>query len=355
MRRLVQLIPSHHFHDAAGSEVLTIERLMAEAGWRVETYADNIDPELQGRTRPSTELEGADLSDAVIVYHYCAASEMTLRFVEMEGIKVVLYHNITPAEFFEPYDESIATACREGRRQFGLMIDAVDLAIGHSEYSRLELVKGGFDVTRTIPFLFDPARLKIEPDAAMLQRLAGDPVVLFVGRFAPNKATDDFVRTAAAYARLEGAPPARFVIVGKRQTIPAYSREVEALIAEAGLPEERLLITDEVSEEELAAAYRSASLFLSLSRHEGFMVPLLEAMHHGVPIMALQRAAVPETLGEAGVLFDTTDPEKVAGMVAQALSDAELRAELVERGRRRLQRYDLGHWGFVLSVLLESL
>ena len=354
-RRLIQLIPSHHYHDAAGSEVLTIERLMADAGWQVETYADNIDPELQGHTLPASEFDGRNLGDSVLIYHYCAASEMTFRFIEMEGIKVVLYHNITPAEFFEPYDADIAIDCREGRRQLSAMIDAVDLAIGHSDYSRLELVRTGFDVTRTIPYLFDPARLQAEPDAAMLARLAGDQVVLFVGRFAPNKAPDDFVKTAAAYARLEGAPPARFVIVGKRKTIPAYSREVEGLIAEAGLPEERLLIADEVSEAELAAAYRSASLFLSLSRHEGFMVPLLEAMHHDVPILALQRAAVPETLGDAGVLFDTTDPREVAQLVAEALSDADLRTELVERGRKRLQRYDLEHWSFVLRVLLESL
>ena len=355
MNRLIQLIPSHHRHDAAGAEVLTIERVLRSAGWEVETYADNIDSELQGHTRHSDQLDDADTDGAVALYHYCAASLMTFRFIELDCPKVLLYHNITPHRFFEPYDPDIATDCREGRRQLRVMTDAADLAIGHSEYSRRELEEAGFDVTRTIPFLFDPASLDVEPDKDMIRRLSGDPIVLFTGRFAPNKAPDDFIRAAAAYAELEHAPPARFVIVGKRRTIPAYSLEVEALIAELGLPEERLLLTDEVSQAELVAAYSSAALFLSLSRHEGFMVPLLEAMHFGVPILALDRAAVPETLGDAGILFNTTDPAEVATIVVEALADGKLQVELAERGRRRLKRYDLEHWGFTLRVLLESL
>ena len=355
MKRLIQMIPSHHCHDAAGAEVLTIERLLRDAGWRVETYAGNMDAELEGLTLPADALDTADTNDAVALYHYCAASLMTFRFVELDCPKVLLYHNITPHRFFEPYNEDVATDCREGRKQLSVMLDAVDVAIGHSEFSRRELEQAGFDMTRTIPFLYDPARLEIEPDPAMLERLRGDPVVLFTGRFAPNKAPEDFLRTAAAYGALKGAPPARFVLVGKRRTIKGYYESVEKLISELALPQERLLITDEVSQAELAAAYRSASLFLSLSRHEGFCVPMLECMQMGVPVAALSRAAVPETLGDAGILFDTTEPGEVAGIVAEVLADESIRAELIERGRRRLKRYDLEHWGFAFRVLLESL
>jgi glycosyltransferase involved in cell wall biosynthesis len=355
MRRLIQLLPTHHRHDAAGAEVLTIERLLSAAGWSVENYTDEMDPELEGRTLLSERLDDADTDDAVALYHYCAASLMTSRFLELDCPKVLLYHNITPHEFFEPYNKDVAIDCREGRKQLSVMLDAVDVAIGHSDYSRLELEAAGFDITRTIPYLYDPSRLAIEPDGAMLERLQGPPVVLFTGRFAPNKAPEDFIRTAAAYEGLMGAPPARFVLVGKRKTIKGYYETVEKLIEDLRLPRERLLITDEVSQSELTSAYRSASLFLSMSRHEGFMVPLLEAMQFGIPVLALARAAVPETLGDAGLMFDTTEPEEVAGIVAGVLSDERLRKELSERGRRRLKRYDLEHWGFVFRVLLESL
>jgi glycosyltransferase involved in cell wall biosynthesis len=355
MRRLIQLLPTHHRHDALGAEASVIERVLLAAGWRVDTYADNIDPELEGRTLPSSRLGEVDTDGAVALYHYCAASLMTFRFVELDCPKVLLYHNITPHEFFEPYNKDVAIDCREGRRQLSVMLDAVDMAVGHSEFSRLELEEAGFDVTRAIPYLYDPSRLEIEPDKGMLERLQGPPVVLFTGRFAPNKAPEDFIRTAAAYGELEDAPPARFVLVGKRRTIRGYYETVEKLIGELALPEERLLITDEVSDGELVAAYKSASLFLSLSRHEGFMVPLVEAMQFGIPILALARAAVPETVGEAGVLFDTTEPRAVARLVADALADGDLRKEMIERGRRRLKRYDLEHWGFVFRVMLESL
>jgi glycosyltransferase involved in cell wall biosynthesis len=355
LKRLIQMIPSHHRHDAAGAEAVTIERVLRAAGWRVDTYADNMDPELEGRTLLSEQLDDADTDGAVALYHYCAASPMTFRFAELDCPKVLLYHNITPHDFFEPYNKEVANVCREGREQLRMMVEAVDVAIGDSDFNRLELEATGFDVTRTIRYLYDPSRLAIEADMAMLARLEGPPVVLFTGRFAPNKAPEDFIRTAAAYAGMKDAPQARFVLVGKCKTIRGYYETVEKLIAELALPRERLLITDEVSQSELAAAYRSAVLFLSLSRHEGFCVPLVEAMQFGIPVLALARAAVPETLGDAGLLFDTTEPEEVAGIVAGVLSDDELRKELSERSRGRLKLFDLEHWGFVLRVLLESL
>jgi glycosyltransferase involved in cell wall biosynthesis len=355
VRRLIQLIPSHHRHDAAGAEVVTIERILRAASWRVDTYADNIDSELEGRTLPAEQLDEADTDGAVALYHFCAASPMTFRFAELDCPKVLLYHNITPHEFFEPFNMEVANVCREGREQLRMLVDAVEVAIGDSDFNRLELEVMGFDVTRTIRYLYDPSRLEIEPDKGMLERLQGPPVVLFTGRFAPNKAPEDFIRTAAAYGELEDAPTARFVLVGKRRTIKGYYETVEKLIEELALPRDRLLITDEVSEAELVAAYKSASLFLSLSRHEGFCVPLVEAMQFGIPILALARAAVPETLGDAGLLFDATKPEEVAEMVAGVLSDETLWKEMQQRGRRRLRLFDLEHWGFVFRVLLESL
>lgn len=354
MKRLVQLIPSHHARDAAGSEVLAIERIVSDVGWLTETYADNVDAELQGRTKLYGEFDSENLEDTIVLYHYCAASEMTFRFAELECPKGIVYHNITPDHFFEPYNPDIAIDCREGRRQLSVLAENVDLAIAKSEFSRLELEEVGFDVTRTVPFLFDSARLDVEPDAVMMQRLEGNPVILFVGRMVPNKAPDDFIRVAHSYFRSEGQP-AKFVLAGKKSVLPLYVKEIDALLAESGLTEEQFLVTDEISDAELAACYRSASVFLSLSRHEGFCVPMLEAMHFGVPILALAAAAVPETVGDAGILFETTDPKRIAEIVNTMLGSEDLRKGLIERGRQRLKRYDLERWGFALHVMLDQL
>ena len=238
--------------------------------------------------------------------------------------------------------------------QMRLLADHVDMAVAHSEFSRRQLQEAGYDVTRTIPFLFDSSKLDIPPDKAMTEKLGNDPIVLFTGRMAPNKAPDDFIRIAAAYASGDYTP-ARFVIAGKRDVLPPYTRELDELISSLELRPEQLLLTDEISQAELNACYRKASLFLCLSRHEGFCVPLLEAMLQELPVLALSRAAVPETLGDAGCLFDEPDPGHVAELVKNLLTDDELRNQLISRGRLRMDRYNLEQWGMVLRVLLEDL
>jgi glycosyltransferase involved in cell wall biosynthesis len=243
----------------------------------------------------------------------------------------------------------------ESLRQVRLLAEHVDLGLGDSDFNRRELAEMGYRTTRMLPILFDPGRYSEKPDAGMAKRLAGRPAVLSVGRIVPNKAPDDFIRAAAAYSELEGAPPARFVIAGKRNALPAYAERIEALLEETGLDDERLLITGEISQAELIAAYRSASVFLTLSRHEGFCVPILESWLFGVPVLALANTAVPETLGDAGLLIGSAEPVSVARHIERLLTDERLRADLIGQGRARLARYDIRNWGFVLRTMLEEL
>ncbi len=354
MKRLIQLLPTHHRHDAIGAEAQTIERVLGEAGWQVETYAEYIDPELQGRTRPIGELKDPERDGTVALYHFAVCSDVTFRFAELSCPKALIYHNVTPPEFFRPYDTGIAGVSEESLRQVRLLAEEVDLGLGDSDFNRRELAEMGYRATRTLPFLFDPGRYDAPPDEEALPT-AGRPLVLMVGRVVPNKAPDDFIRTAAEYFKLEGAPPARFVIAGKRNALPAYAERIEALLELAGLGEEQLQITGEISQAELIAAYRSAGVFVTLSRHEGFCVPILESWLFGVPVLALGRAAVPETLGEAGLLIDSAEPGSVARHVRRLLSDERLRADLIGLGRARLARYEMRKWGFVLGRMLEEL
>jgi len=354
MKRLIQLLPTHHRNDAVGAEALVIERLLCAEGWRVDTYAEFIDPELRGSTRPLDELDGVDARGAVALYHFAVTSVVTQRLIGLDCPKVLRYHNVTPPEFYRPYDPGIAEICEDSLRQVRQLAEHVDLGIGVSEFNRLDLERIGYRATRAVPFLFDPDRYATEPDAATMNKLADRPLVLTVGRVVPNKAPDDFVRVAAAYAA-GGYEPARFVFAGKRDALPAYARELDELIESEQLAENQLLFTDEVGQADLVALYRSASLFLSLSRHEGFMVPLLESMLFEVPILALARAAIPETLGGAGCLFDDTDPERVAALVNTLLTDDRLRSDLVAGGRRRLDSLSIERWAFVLRLLLEQL
>lgn len=355
MKRLIQLLPSHHRHDAIGAEALAIEGVLTRAGWQVETYAEFMDPELQGRTKPIAELEDPGDENTVALYHFAVCSDVTFRFSELSCPKAIIYHNVTPPEFFRPWDVGIAGVSEEALRQAQFLAKHVELGIGDSEFNRRDLERMGYRNTRKVPFLFDSSRYSIQPDAAMAERLKDRPTVLFVGRVAPNKAPDDFIRVAKAYFSIDGAPPARFVLAGKLDALPAYAQEIRNLIAGSGLGEDQLFVTDEISQPEMIAAYRSAALFLSLSRHEGFCVPILESWLFGVPVLALAEGAVPETLGEGGMLIETAEPKKVAETVCNLLCNEKMRSALAKEGKASLARYDLNKWGFVLHRMLEEL
>ena len=354
MRRLLQLLPSHHRHDAIGGEALAIERIMHEAGWQVQTYAEFIDAELEGKTKPIGELE-EPRPGTVALYHLAVVSDVAEHFAALACPRAAIYHNVTPPDFFRPWDAGIAGVVEASLAQVRALAGKVDLALGDSEYNRLDLERFGYPVTRVLPILFDRDHYKVEPDAEMLRRLEGRRVVLMVGREVPNKAPDDFIRAAAAYAELADAPPALFLFAGKRNALPAYAEEIEKLRMESGLGEDRLLFTGELTQAELMAAYRSADVFLCLSRHEGFYVPILESWLFGVPIIALASTAVPETLGDAGLLISNPDPRFVAEQVRLLLTDDVIRRELIERGRFRLERFSMRKWGLVLRNLLEQL
>jgi glycosyltransferase involved in cell wall biosynthesis len=352
--RLIQLLASHHRHDAVGAETLVIEKLLKGMGWQVENYSEFIDDSLKGKTRHISELEGQDLSNTVALYHFCVCSDVTFVFQKLKCPKVMIYHNITPPDFFRPYNIYDAGICEEAGRQVRLLVDDVDLALGDSEFNRLELEQMGYKNTRRMPILFDPDNYHGELDLELKQQFGDKHIVLFVGRMAPNKAPDDLMRVAAAYKKNENYPPAKFVIAGKRHVTPKYTEYLDKLYQELGLTEDDFMVLDEINQNRLVTCYREASVFLSMSRHEGFFVPLLESFLFSLPVMAYAGAAVPETLGDAGYLLDSTIPEVIAGHLANYLSDKKLQEVMAEKGRERLKDFDMHRWKFVLDIQLKK-
>lgn len=353
--RLIQLLASHHRHDAVGAEALVIEKLLTSMGWQVESYSEFIDESLVGKTKHIKELEGQDFSDTIALYHFCVCSDVTFEFQKLSCPKVLLYHNITPPDFFRPYNIYDAGICEEAGRQVRLLVDDVDLALGDSEYNRLELEEMGFKKTRRMPILFDPDNYRGELDQELVEQFGERQIVLFVGRMAPNKAPDDLMRVAAEYRQHKEYPPAKFVIAGKRHVTPKYTEYLDKLYRDLELDDDSFMVLDEINQNRLVTCYRKASVFLSMSRHEGFLVPLLESFLFQLPVMARAAAAVPETLGDAGFLFDSEDPEVIARYLAGYLKDEKLRKIMAEKGQERLKSFDMNSWKFVLDVQLKTL
>jgi len=257
MKRVVQLVPSHHARDATGAEARYLDQLFRNMGWQSEIYADQWDDELADITQHWKELTVDDPRNTVAVFHFAVHSPISEYFADLNCKRVMIFHNVTPAVFFEPYDTGLAEVCRRSREEMKYLAEHTDLAIAHSNYSQRELIEAGYPVTRVIPFMLDEQRTAEKADPAMLKRLSDRPNVLFVGRLVPNKAPDDFIRVAQAFHR-SGYCDARFLLVGKRPNMPAFTDMIDELVADTGLNHDQLLLTGEVSDAELMACYQSS-------------------------------------------------------------------------------------------------
>ena len=247
------------------------------------------------------------------------------------------YHNVTPAAFFAPYDPGLFRLAALGRQELSTLVGSVDLALGDSEYNRQELESLGFSRTGVFPIAVDTSRITRRVARPALEAILDDGLVnfLFVGRIAPNKKIEDHIRLAECYKRYVDAYY-RFIFVGRYDVVPRYYSMIRALMTEYRLLDDRFIFTGAVPDEELAIYYRHAAVYISMSEHEGFCVPLLEAMAADVPVLAYAAGAVPDTLGGAGVQFAPKDLEHAAELLGLLAFDDPLRAAVIAGQRRRL-------------------
>lgn len=330
-----QWVPAAHAGDAIGDSARRVRDLLREAGHRSDLYALTIDDGLRGDVRPYSD-PGARAGD-VTIFHFALPSPMTEAFASLPGRRVLQYHNITPASFFAPYDTGLFRLAALGRQELNTLVGRVDLALGDSDFNRQELAEMGFSPTGVMPIAVNTGRITGAPRRPALEKILGDGLIniLFVGRIAPNKRIEDHIRLAELYKRYVDSYY-RFIFVGRYDGIPRYYAQVRALIAEFQMLPDRFWFTGPVPDEDLAAFYRWADVYVSLSEHEGFCVPLVEAMAADVPVLAYAAGAVPETLGGAGVLFSPKDLELAAEMLGTLVYDRSVRDAVIHGQRRRL-------------------
>jgi glycosyltransferase involved in cell wall biosynthesis len=280
---------------------------------------------------------------------------MTGVFRSLPGTRVLYYHNVTPAHFFAPFDAGICRMAAEGRRELATLAGHTDLALGVSQFNQQELDALGFSPTGVLPIAVDTARLVDAPRVPSLEAILQDGLVniLFVGRIAPNKKIEDHIRLAEQYKRYVDIYY-RFIFVGRDDAVPRYSAAIRALIAEYQMLPDRFWFTGPVPEAELAAYYRNAHAYVSLSEHEGFCVPLVEAMAMDVPVLAYAAAAVPETLGGAGVSFAPKDLEQAAELLGALVYDEPLRRAVIDGQRRRAAAFRIEALAPRIQTMLES-
>jgi glycosyltransferase involved in cell wall biosynthesis len=329
-----QWVPAAHRGDAIGDSARAVRDMLRRAGYTSELYALTIDDDLRNDVLPFGDA--AARSGDLTIFHFALPSAMTEPFAALRGARVLQYHNITPAPFFAPYDSQLFRLAALGRKELRSLVGRVDLALGDSAFNRQELDALGFAPTGVMPIAVNTDRITNAPPRPALENILGDGLInfLFVGRIAPNKRIEDHIRLAEMYKRYVDSYY-RFIFVGRYDGLPRYYAMVRALVAEYAMLPDRFIFTGPVPDDDLATYYRWADVYISLSEHEGFCVPLVEAMAADVPVLAYAAGAVPETLGGAGVLFAPKDLEFAAEMMATLVYDRPVRDGVIAGQRQR--------------------
>ena len=350
MAAIHQLLPTVSEGDAISNEAFRIQALLRAEGYESEIFADLIDATLKGAVQSYSAYQPQKQN--ILLFHLSIGSPVTEFFCSVPDKKAVVYHNITPPEYFEGINEDLASLTRQGREELPQVVQAAHVLFADSEYNKRELEAAGAQGVHVLPLLLDWARYaSIDPE--VFRRFEGEVVnILSVGKLARNKKPEDVIK-AFAYYQTCFNPRSRLFLAGYGQDTQPYVAYLRRLVAELQLREVYFL--GGVSQAALNSYFRLADVYVSMSEHEGFCIPLVESLYFQVPIVAYRAAAVPFTLQDAGVLVTQKDFRRIAALLHLILTDASLRAKILEGQAARLQHFTSGEHEWMFLSLLKKL
>ena len=341
--KIIQLLPSMAFGDAVSNDAAAIRQILLEGGYDTELYAEHIDMRLPaGMVRHISDLKPPEEGD-LLLYHGSTGDAMNLKVPLMNGKKVIRYHNMTPPAFFTEYSRKSRSLAEDGVYEMKTAAGGYSYGIAVSDYNRQNMRELGFTCPIDVcPIVIPFSDYDREPDPAVLEKYGGDgwTNLLFVGRISPNKRQENVIRAFERYHR-QYNPKSRLILAGSPVAMEPYQVRLDRYVKALGL-EDCVIFTGQISFPAILAYYRLADAFVCMSEHEGFCVPIVEAMYFGKPIVALRAAAVPETLGRGGLLLDSSEPETAAAAIHRILTDGALRERLAAEQKRKLPEYSYG-------------
>ena len=335
-RVLHQFTEGAYIGDAVSDQAFAIRRWLRALGFVSEIYAERIQAELEDDVHPA-ESYRPHAAETCLIHHHAVGSLIAERLQEIGLPQILIYHNITPPEFFEATDPALADGLRRGRRQLEQMRPRTVLGLGDSAYNQREMIDLGYDRTGVLPIFLDEARYQLPSNEVLASECdSARPVILFVGRFAPNKRQEDLIKLLYCLRRMQ--PAARLVLVGNTDNRD-YVAWLMSLARDLGLDETAVRVTGHVSHQDMLTYYRCADFYISMSEHEGFGKPLIESMYCGLPVVAYSSSAVPYTMADAGILFAKKDYEALAELIDMLILDEPLRRRVVARQAKRSQAF----------------
>lgn len=337
--RIVQILPVLAFGDAVGNDTRALKDALISAGYETEIYAAAIDERLpKGTAKPFDMLERLEDED-IVIYHLSTGHEINYEISKLGGKKVILYHNITPPHFFKKYNKEAMYSCSQGLKAAKHLAKIADYAIADSEFNKQDLISYGFTCEiDVLPILIPFEDYEKKPNEKVLKKYRDDYTnILFTGRVAPNKKHEDIIESFYYYKKYIN-PKSRLIFVGGSAGIDHYYGQLEEYVRRLKL--EDVIFTGHIKFDGILAYYKLADLFLCMSEHEGFCVPLIEAMCFDVPVLARDTTAIAGTLGGSGMLLADNDPFVAAEMMNRILTDDVLREKIIANQRKRLRDFD---------------
>lgn len=335
--RVDQILPTISYGDAVGNCTLGMQKILRDMGFQSDIYAENIDPKINDQAKYFSSFKVNDKRD-IIIFHMSTGSNLSCEVAKIPLKKIMIYHNITPSNFFAGYSNSAEMLTNNGRTEVQMLKDHIDLALCDSECNYLELKEYGYSWCGVLPLLVDFQDYEKSPDPRIINTYSdGKTNILFVGRIAPNKKQEDIIKTFYYYKKYIDKD-ARLFLVGSYSGMESYYKVLTNLVTQLGL--EDVYFTGHTPFNQILAYYKIANVFLCMSEHEGFCVPLLESMYLDVPIIAYNSTAIPFTLGKAGIMFNKKDYFVVAEMINLVVSDEFIRKKIIAGQKKRLAYFN---------------
>lgn len=353
--RIIQLYSSLSYGDAIGNDILALDSIIKSKGYESKIYAEYIDNRISSEIASRFD-EYKVQKDDIILLHVGGASKLNKWIKTVEcGRKIMVYHNITPPEFFDPYSKKSADYCRTGLKQVEEMNKTFDMVLAVSDFNKQNLLDMGYTCPINIlPILIPFDDYKKEPDSETIKKYDDDYTnIIFLGRIVPNKKQQDVIKAFDSYQKNYN-PKSRLFLVGNPRDFENYSEQLKEYTKR--LETKNVIFTGHTKFSEILAYYKLSDLFLCMSEHEGFCVPLVEAMYFNLPIVAFASSAIPSTLNGSGFLLKNKNSEITAGVMNKILTDNKLKSTILNNQNERLN--DFSHekvaelfWGYIGGFL----
>ena len=335
--RIVQIVPTLAYGDAIGNDVMALKRALIEGGYSTDIYAETVVKPLARSTAKKIEQIKELKKEDIAILHLSTGAKINSDFAALPCRKIVRYHNVTPPQYFDKYDPYIARINRWALKNVAYLSDKVDYCLADSEFNKKELRSNGYQCKiDVLPILIPFDDYEKAADPSIIKKYKNVPVVLFTGRVVPNKRIEDVIGTFFLYKKYYNSD-AVLILVGSYKENDMYFRTICEYIKKLNVKD--VVFTGHVKFSEILAYYHIANVFLCQSEHEGFCVPLVEAMWFKIPIIGYNSTAIPDTLGGSAIVMNTKDPLFTAAMINRILTDDILRKKIIANEKERLQDF----------------